>query len=83
MRITLVFIGFTLMAFANVASAGASDACLECHGLDADFSLAGEGADEIAEMMKAIRDGSVKHRSSLSDLSDEEIMAIAAALNGG
>lgn len=83
MRIFLVVIGFILMAYANLASAGAADACLNCHAADADFSLAGEGADEIAEMMKAIRDGSVKHRSSLDGLSDEDIAEIAAVLNEG
>jgi len=83
MRTTLILFVFALFAAANNAAAGAADACLNCHGSDADFSLAGEGADEIAEMMKSIRDGSVKHRSSLDDLSDEDIAEIAAVLNGG
>lgn len=82
MRITLVLIGFALMAVANTATAGAADACLKCHGKDADFSLAGEGADQIAESMKAIRDGNVKHSPGLEGLSDEDIATISAALNG-
>lgn len=83
MRITLVLIGFALTAVANTATAGAADACLNCHGADADFSLAGEGADQIAESMEAIRDGNVNHPLGLDDLSDEDIKKIAAILNGG
>jgi len=83
MRFTLILTGFALMAAANTAMAGAADVCLNCHGADADFSLAGEGADQIAESMKAIRDGSIKHPPGLEGLSEEDIVKISAALNGG
>jgi cytochrome c553 len=83
MRTLLVLIGFTLMVAVNTAMAGAADVCLKCHGADADFSLAGEGADQIAESMKVIRDGNVKHSPGLESLSDEDIATISAALNGG
>ena len=83
MRTKLILVVFALFGAANAAIAGtAADACLKCHGKDADFSLAGEGADAIAEWLTDIRDGNARHPSDLTGLTDEQIAEIAAVLNG-
>ena len=82
MRTLLISIAMFL-TITGTAAAGADDACMKCHDPDGKTSLAGTGVDALIEKMTAIRDGDVKHPPVLKDLSDEDIAAIAAALDAG
>jgi cytochrome c553 len=66
---------------ANDASAGASKAedCTACH--NSPISLNGRGVDTIAEQIIAIRAGDQKHPPGLGELSEEDIVDIAAYLD--
>lgn len=81
MRVMMISFGL-LLAFTGVAMAGVADACLECHDPEDSLSLAGEGVDELVEMMQSIQAGDVKHPASLAELSDDDLKKIAAVLNG-
>ena len=84
MRTMLISIAMFLTITGTAgAGAGAADACMKCHGPDAKYSLVGTGVDVLVEKMTTIRDGGVKHPPLLKDLSDEDIAAIAAALDAG
>lgn len=78
---------FTVIVIAslNVAVAGDEIAakCLGCHDPEDSMSLAGEGVDYIIEGMNMIRSGEIRHPESLEGLSDEDLKAIAAVLDGG
>lgn len=63
----------------SVAIAGATDACMDCHFAE-DF--AGEDSNALVEKLKAVRDGAVRHPPALQDVSDEDLAAVAAELNG-
>ena len=63
----------------NIGAASA-EACASCH--NSVVSLKDRGADVIARQMKAIRAGEKGHPPGLADLNDDEIMAIAAYLDG-
>ncbi len=79
------FIPVILIASLNAAAAGDEIAakCLECHDPADSLSLAGEGVDYILEGMNMIRSGEIKHPASLDGLSDDDLKAIAAVLDGG
>ncbi|MFW2403290.1 MAG: c-type cytochrome [Gammaproteobacteria bacterium] len=84
MRVTLILAVFALLGAANFATANPlAEKCLECHGSDADYSLAGEGADNIAEWAKEVRAGEVRHPPGLDNLTDEQIAELAEILNEG
>lgn len=63
----------------NVAIAGATDACMECHFAE-DF--AGEDSNALVEKLKGVRDGAVTHPPALQDVSDEDLAAVAEELSG-
>ena len=82
MRTLLISIAMFL-TITGTAGAGAADACMNCHGPDAKYSLVGTGVDVLVEKMTTIRDGGVKHPPLLTDLTDEDLATIAAILDAG
>ena len=70
----------TATASDTPANAAKADACRSCH--NAVISLKGRGADVIAAQMKAIRAGDAPHPPGLAGLTDDDIAAIAAWLDG-
>jgi cytochrome c553 len=68
-------------ASCNAAIAGVADKCMGCHDPADSMSLAGEDVNELVDMIKNIRSGAVRHPPGLTDLSDEDIAAIAAELH--
>lgn len=66
----------------NVAVAGVADKCMECHDPADSSGFAGEDVNELVEWIKDLRSGAVRHPMALTNLSDEDIAAIAAELSG-
>jgi cytochrome c553 len=83
MRTLLISIAMFLTITGTAVAADADDVCMKCHDPDGNTSLAGAGVGSLIEKMTAIRDGDVKHPPVLKDLSDEDIAALAAALDAG
>lgn len=67
---------------ASDANAGAAtaEACATCHNKM--VSLKGSGTDTIAAQIRAIRAGDNSHPPGLDALSEEDIVIIAAYLDG-
>jgi len=66
----------------NAAVAGVADKCMECHDPADSSGFAGEDVNELVEWIKEVRSGAVRHPPGLTDLSDEDVAAIAAELSG-
>ncbi len=84
-----VLIILTIINFLGIGTATATDApagadkaaaCLGCH--NAVISLKGRGVSVIAAQMQAIRAGEAPHPPGLAGLTDDDIAAIAAWLDG-
>lgn len=77
-----VLVLYSGTAAAGDTPAGADKAapCLKCH--NAMVSLKDRGADVIVAQMKAIRSGDAPHPPGLAGLTDDDIEAIAAWLDG-
>ena len=58
------------------------DVCMNCHNPEG-YELGEYSADEIATKIKAFMAGDAKHMPKISNLSDDDIAAIAKALADG
>jgi cytochrome c553 len=82
---TLFFSQYAIAESHNVKTQGGQDLlkaemCIACHSND-EVILKNTGADSIAEKMKSIRAGDVKHPPGLENLSDDQIAEIAKLLD--